>query len=108
MSFELSFSSDFFILPGELYDGAEYPHGDRPYSVLGAIRALSDKEWANIAMEVFGMGDDMVDYLDIETVLTKIQETNTCSDLSSPVQVWIDEDGWYSILVYDHEGRPTS
>lgn len=31
----------------------------------------------------------------------KIQETNTCSNLSVPVRVWIDAAGDYAVYVYD-------
>ena len=107
MSFDLSFSPEFFMLPGELYDGAEYPHGDEPYSVLGAIRTtISEEGWRNIAVDVFGMGDDMAQYLTEEAILSKITETNTCTDLRSPVTVWIDPEGYYTVDVYERGDRP--
>lgn len=102
MAFDLSFSPEFFMLPGEL-DGAEYPHGDRPYSVRGAILAMPDDEWALMCTECFGVAPE---YVSAEAVLEKIQHTNTCTDLRSPVTVWIDADGWHSVDVYDREGRP--
>lgn len=107
MSYSLSFSPEFFGLPGELYD-SDYTeeHGDRPYSVIGALRALDEDTWINIAVDVFGMGDDMAEYLTIESVLDKIRETDMCTDLRSPVAVWIDPEGYYTIDVYDRDGRP--
>tara|TARA_R100000656_G_scaffold104176_4_gene76410 strand:- start:5693 stop:6250 length:558 start_codon:yes stop_codon:yes gene_type:complete len=107
MAFDLSFGHEFFMLPGELYDGAEYPHGDEPYSVLGALRALDDETWRDIAMDIFGMGDDMAEHLNVESVLTKIRETNTCTTLGpGPVSVWIDEEGFYTVDVYNRGDRP--
>jgi len=107
MSFSLSFAPEFYSLPGEMYDGAEYPHGDRPYSVVGALRAMTDDQWCDLAVDVFGLGDDMADYLTIEDVLSRIEDTDTCTDLRSPVTVWIDPEGYYTVDVYDHEGRDT-
>lgn len=106
MSFSLSFGDAFYILPGELYDGAEYPHGDEPYSVIGALRQMTEEDWRNMAVDLFGLGDDMADCLGVEEVLTMIRETDTCTDLRSPVTVWIDPDGFYTIDVYDRGDRP--
>jgi hypothetical protein len=43
----------------------------------------------------------------IYTVMDKIRETNTCGSLSSPVDVWIDEEGYFTVDVYDANGRET-
>lgn len=109
MAYDLSFSPEFFMLPGELYDGAEYPHGDRPYSVLGALRAMDPEDRCQMIEHLFW---DMYAYAgpydpeDCEILLERIQKTNTCSNLNSPVEVWIDPEGHWTIKVYDHEGRP--
>ena len=106
MAYDLSFSEEFFILPGELYDGAEYPHGDRPYSVLGAIRHLAEsnkEEWENMCLEVFECDSEFVT---IEMVMDRIRQTGTCRDIRSPVEVYIDDQGWFSVHVYGREGRP--
>lgn len=103
MAFDLSFSPEFFQLPGELYDGAEYPHGDRPYSVLGALRAMDDVEFEEMARHYFMVEPD---FLTVEMVLERIERTNTCTNLSSPVVVWIDDEGLYTIRVFERDGRP--
>ncbi len=36
----------------------------------------------------------------ISDIMTLIRETNTCSNLDSPVEVWIDEKGVFKIKVY--------
>lgn len=36
-----------------------------------------------------------------ETVLEMVEKTNTCSNLDSPVRVWIDTDGDYTIEEYE-------
>jgi len=98
MSFELSFSSEFFFAEGEPETvGSIY----RPVSVWAAIHALAEFQpevWAEIADEVFGVE---VEHLTPELVLEKIRETNSCEDLTPPVSVYIDEDGWYSVDVYE-------
>ena len=43
------------------------------------------------------------EYLDLESVLRKIEKTNTCLNLDSPVEVCIDPDGEFTVLVYDRD-----
>lgn len=100
MSFSLCFGPEFFFAEGEPYDGGPEA-SERPISVWHAIesmRQLDPEQWADMASEVFGVEPEV---LTAETVLEKIQETNSCRDLSSPVEVYIDEDGWFSVEVYD-------
>jgi hypothetical protein len=59
---------------------------------------LSRETWDALAEQVFGV-DGAV--LDLSTVMAKIVETNTCRNLDSPVEVFIDADGDFSVLVYD-------
>ena len=59
----------------------------RPTSIEEAVSQLSDETWDRIAREVF---DCEPEYLNIETVLAKIEETNTCLNLDPPVKVCID------------------
>ena len=37
---------------------------------------------------------------DVETVIQRVIETNTCRNLDAPVEIWIDQDGFYSVLVH--------
>lgn len=100
MAFELSFSPEFFFAEGEPYDGGPEP-SERPISVWNAIesmRVLHPDQWEELAQEVFNVEGK---FLTEETVLEKIQETNTCRDLTSPVEVYIDEEGYFSVEVYD-------
>ena len=70
----------------------------RPASVEQAISQLTVKTWARLARDVFHCEPE---FLDIETVLHKIEETNTCLNLDSPVEVAIDLNGAFTVLVYD-------
>jgi hypothetical protein len=94
MAFELSFSPEFFIAPHDL-DGVEFDK-ERPVSVYQAIKSMSDEDWKRMVEEVFEGVEPGVDQ-----VMSQIQETDTCRDLRSPVEVYIDEEGYHSVRVYD-------
>ena len=96
VAYALSFGPDFFW--NEEHDAvvARAP-SKRPTSVEQAVSQLSEETWAEIARDVFGCEPE---YLNIETVLQKIEETNTCLSLDSPVEVCIDRDGEFTVLVY--------
>ena len=90
----LSFSPDFFR------NGPDAGEDGRPTSVEAAVTGMSQETWAALAEEVFGVDPSQ---LDVETVLRRIQETNTCGNLDSPVEVYIDPEGEFSVLVYEPE-----
>src|SRR5262249_7814661 len=94
--YDLSFSPELFFDEGAPYDGGPELPARRPISVWSAIetmRLTRPERWAEMAREVFGL--DNPDYLTPETVLDKVQETNTCGTLSSPVDVWVDPGGYF-------------
>lgn len=104
MSYELSFSPEFFLSEEEPYDRADLAVNSKgePISVYSALCMMQKNDrnrWADLAREVFALSQP--EYLNAETVLEKVQETNTCTNLSSPVEVWIDPEGTYTVLVYD-------
>jgi hypothetical protein len=47
---------------------------------------------------VFGCAPE---YLIPETVLERVEQTNTCGTLESPVDVWIDEAGDFTLNIYE-------
>jgi len=96
MAFSLSFSPEFFVGPYDLERG-DFDK-ERPTSVYQAIQAMSDEDYATMAREVF---DCEPNFVDADMVMTKIQKTDTCGDLRSPVDVWIDEEGYFTVDVYD-------
>ena len=99
MTYALSFSPEF--LRDEADDGlAVRTSKKRPNSVAQAVANLSDKTWSRLAREIFRCEPKN---LDIETVLQKVEETNTCLKLDSPVEVAIDTEGEFTVLVYDRE-----
>lgn len=74
--------------------------GHTPVTVWQALLTMNDDVWAEMIREVFGCH---VDYVDVDTVMEKIRETDTCTDLSSPVTVWIDQEGFYTVDVHDQK-----
>lgn len=105
MSFSLSFAAGFFLAEGEPYDRSDLALNaqGKPISVYSAIQLLQRDEpetWLDLAREVFGM-TERPEFLTPEAVLDKIQETDTCDDLSSPVSVYIDPEGDFQVSVYD-------
>ena len=97
MAYALTFGSDFFW--NEKRD-AVLPHvlHQQPTSVEQAVLQLSEETWSRLAREVF---DGEPDCLGMEAVLHKIEETNTCLNLDPPVEVCIDPDGEFTVLVFD-------
>ena len=91
MSYSLSFSPEF-------YDSEDEYSKDRPFTVRQAIMAMPDDRFAEMARKVFGCEPDFVD---ADTVMQKITETDTCGTLSSPVDVYIDPEGYFTVDVYE-------
>ena len=71
-----------------------------PTSVEQAVLQFSEETWSRLAQKVF---DCEPECLNIEAVLQKIELTNTCLNLDPPVEVFIDPNGEFTVLVYDHE-----
>jgi hypothetical protein len=101
MSYSLSFSEEFFTDESFPYDTTP---SDRPTTVYQAIVSLPKAEQLAIAREVMKSPHPVL-YVQSESfaadVLDRVRETDSCADLTSPVEVYIDSEGWYSVLVYD-------
>lgn len=96
MSFSHSFSDSFYMA-----DGDDSLAGDLewyPYTVYQAIVDMNESDWADMCHDVFNMDHTMVD---VGMVMNKIRETNTVTNLSSPVEVWIDKAGFHSVYVHE-------
>ncbi len=92
MAYGHSFNPAFYGSP----DHAEQT--DRPTSVCDALRSMPDEVWDEMCREVFGCDPD---YVDLDTALGKVIDTDTVSNLTVPVRVWIDLEGYYTVDVYD-------
>lgn len=97
MLYGLSFANEFFwgTIPIE-----KMKPSPRPTSVYQAILSLDETQWANLARDVFNCPPDN---LDVETVLDKAKETDTCANLDPPVTVYVDADGWFTLLVHEEK-----
>jgi hypothetical protein len=70
----------------------------KPDSVWSAIHAMTEEDWNGMCEDCFpGIEPE---YVTPESVIDMVRETDTCSSLSSPVEVWIDSEGYHRILVY--------
>ena len=103
MSFELSsFSPDFI---GDIYEPGEWEKG-RPITIAQAICELTQEERDQITrLACFPDGQELELnkslYISEEAILEWVLGTNTVSSLRSPVEVWIDKEGYYKLKVYD-------
>jgi len=99
MAFDLCFTDEFLFNEGEPYDWFE--ESNEPTSLWQAIvmMQLSDPvRWGQLADEHFGCSGK---HLAPSSVYELAKKTNTCTDLVPPVEVWIDENGFYTVKVYD-------
>ena len=94
MSYGLSFSRQFFY-PENLESANA---SSQPQCVYQALVAMQRDTWESLASNVFGIESDR---LDVQTVMDRILETNTCTNLTAPVEVWIDDRGEYRVEVHD-------
>ena len=94
VSYALSFSPQFFLAD----DPDVIKRSERPTCVYQALLSMRQETWDAMARDVFGCDPARLDPF---TVMDKVRETDTCSNLDSPVQVWIDAEGWYDVLVYE-------
>lgn len=96
MSFEHSFAEDFYR------NGTEQTKTKKPTSLENALFNMPRREWNNMCREVF---DCKPMYVDIDMVMEKIMETNTVLNLTPPVEVYIDAEGFYSVKVWDETDK---
>ena len=97
MSFARSFAPEFFW-GDDSVDPRELARSDNPTSVYQAILSLPDDQWAALARDIFNCSPED---LDPDTVLCKVEQTNTCRNLDSPVEVFVDSDGYYTLLIHE-------
>lgn len=86
-----------FLFGDESIPLDDIPPTLRPTSVYQALKSIEPEDWDALAREIFGVEPDS---LDVETVLARVLLTNLCRSLDPPVEVFIDSDGFHTILVY--------
>jgi hypothetical protein len=98
MSYELSFSEEFYCGPDEYHSGESFLNAEgQPYTLLSAIRAMSKRDYAR-ACKANGLHPD---YADPYELVIKAREHDSCANISVPVEVYLDADGNHSVKVYE-------
>jgi hypothetical protein len=95
MLYRLNFPAAFFWGDGPLRPSSY------PTSVYQALISLTPEEVAALARDVFHCSPDE---LDDKTVMDLILHTDTCRTLDSPIEVFIDPHGFYTLFIY-YESR---
>lgn len=100
MSYELSFAPEFFT-GEELYPAPT----DEPRSLLEAIVSLPDETFREVCLATGLTTPELADfYVQSEMapfeLLEHARRVDSCSNLSVPVEVWLDEGGFYTVEVY--------
>ncbi len=95
MSYSHSFSPEFYY--GD--ETEDLRKSKRPTTVRQALFSMPHKDWLAMCEDLFP--DCEASCLDLDPVMDKIMETNTVSNLTVPVRVWIDPEGYYTVDVYD-------
>ena len=100
MSFSLSFSDDFFFPEYDFY--VEEPN-DKPTNLYQAILTLERDNRKDFleACRIHGIAPDC-EGTAFELV-EAAKRVDTCTGLSAPIDVWLSEDGYISVEVYDRE-----
>lgn len=99
MSFELSFSSEFFQDEDDCEFGTTHTYPGQheyPTTLFKALTSLPEHYWDEYCEHEHDGAQ-----LDVHEVMAYIKEVNACTDLSSPVRVHMSKDGWYTCDVWD-------
>jgi len=106
MSYELSMSPEFWFEEGEPYDRSDLAVNSKgqPVSVYSAISLACEREsFRNNAHETLQLNcsPDILKHVIVDALMHIASETNTSSNLDSPVEVWIDKEGELRVFVYE-------
>ncbi len=79
------------------------PHTERgmvkePESIAEALASMPDEEWRVMCLDVFP--DEPEEDIGVAEVLEVVRRTNTCDNLDTPVEVWIDKSGYHTVRVW--------
>lgn len=100
MSYSLSFT-DRFYYPQQM---EHLQCSNCPTSIYQALLSISKETWQQMAKDIFHVAPEQ---LDLETVMDRVRQTDTCTDFRSPVDVWIDSERKYSVAVHDDHISPS-
>lgn len=105
MAFECSFSPEFWLAEGEPYDraGLALNKNGKPISVFSAIcKELNDPEFRTLVCDAFELAQNLRDDTIAEFLLDNAQEANTCANLTTPTEVYLDDTCTVSVFVWDN------
>ena len=94
MPYGLSFTEEFFGDP-HIERGLD---AEEPESVAEALAAVPEEEWGVMCRDLFPDADP--EDIGVAEALELVRRTNTCSNLDTPVEVWIDESGYHTVEVW--------
>lgn len=99
MAYDCGFSEEFWT--GEEYslDGPYPETSETPESVLQALLSLSTEDLEFIRTELKIDVDTPYDAT-VAEIMGRARDVDTCTDLQSPVEVWLDPQGWLTIHVH--------
>ena len=110
MSYGLSFSEEFFT-GTELMENIEI--SERPTSILQALVSwahLNKEEFINMLNHACHISPITLEFYTNCRVLPedvfydlieKIRRVDSCTNITVPVEVWIDRSGFYTVKVYE-------
>lgn len=97
MAFDLSFTQEFFFGEGYDYDNPP-PKSELPTSVLQALVSMDRLDWEDYCQEELHVGSEASTAL--PRAMKRIRGVDTCTSLSSPVEVWLEGQGHWTLMVY--------
>ena len=97
MTDSVSLPDEFFW--GEADEDLDEPI-DRPTSVYQAIASMDPGQWEDFCRAEFNCGPEQVE---IAHVVQRAKEIDVCEERQPPVEVWLDDSGYHTVLVYSKE-----
>lgn len=98
MPYDLCFSAEFFLAPGEPEDAEPAVNSKgQPISLFSAISSMPADKLAELGVmiDVDPQASDFVWRL-----IDLAKKTDTATNVNSPIEVWIDKAGNYRVKVY--------
>lgn len=93
-----SFPPEFWRIKG--VECVKHPKENKPVTIEQALWEISTKDWDKMVRSLFSNSFQPASLIGVEQIMDIIKETNTCTDLNFPVEVWIDKKGDFKIKVY--------
>lgn len=97
MAFNLSQFGEDFFWGGTLHLN---PGDDKkPISVAEALCLMPEKKWERMCAAIFP--DQDREEIGLDEVMDWVRKVNTCRNLNTPIEVFLDPEGLYTVFVHD-------